>query len=96
MISLDLKKIDACSVDLNVFLVDDPAQVYLIYVQNDALQHFGIQQNDILIINSAIFPEENQLILVEKNGGHEVHQYMKSSDVSPKGVVVCVIRRLLK
>jgi DNA polymerase V len=54
-------------VDLNEFLVTHPAATFFARVRGSSLADVGINDNDILIVDTAIEPQEGKIVIVSIN-----------------------------
>ncbi len=55
-------------VDLNEFLIEHPAATFFTKVHGDFFAEAGIREGDILIVDSAVEPEDGKYIIVSING----------------------------
>jgi DNA polymerase V len=55
-------------VDLNEFLIEHPAATFFARVNGHNLRRLGINNGDVLIIDSAIEPEDSKLVVALING----------------------------
>jgi DNA polymerase V len=58
----------AKEIDLNEFLVEHPAATFFARVKGDSMKEYGIYDNDILIVDSSVNPEDGKLVIVSING----------------------------
>jgi len=62
-------------VDLNEFLVDRPASTFFARVHGLDMVHQGIRDGDILVVDSALEPDDGRIVLAELNQGLTVKVY---------------------
>jgi DNA polymerase V len=55
-------------VDLNEFLVEHPAATFFARVKGNTLSEIGISDNDILIVDTVIEPEDGKVVVASING----------------------------
>lgn len=75
-------------IDLNEFLVEHPAATFFAKVTGDSLKNYGICNDDILIVDTSVEPEDGKIVLASISGelsikiyrlvGEDV--YLESSD----------------
>ncbi len=54
-------------IDLNEFMVKDPASTYLVRVSGDSMLEAGIKESDVLVVDTAKHPEHNDIVIVSLN-----------------------------
>lgn len=65
----------AQAVDLNEFLIEHPIATFFARVKGDSLKEFGVNDNDILIVDTALEPEDGKLVVVSINQELTVKTY---------------------
>lgn len=65
----------AIKLDLNALCIRRPTETFFIHVENRHLIAWGIEFNDLLIVESHSEPELNDLFVVEKNGEYKFYQF---------------------
>jgi DNA polymerase V len=51
--------------DLNNYLIKNPLSTYFLMVNGDSLNHIGIFNNDILIVDKSLSPRDNNIVIAE-------------------------------
>ena len=62
-------------IDLNEFLVDHPAATFFARVNGDSLRHHGIRDNDLLIVDTLVQPEDGRIVLTSISGELSIKIY---------------------
>lgn len=62
-------------IDLNEFLVEHPASTFFARVKGNDMREAGIYNNDILIIDTSIEPEDGKIILASVNNELTIKYY---------------------
>ncbi len=62
-------------IDLNEMLIAHPAATIFAKINGTELEPYGISDGDILIVDTAIEPEDGKLILVDLSGNFTVKNY---------------------
>lgn len=68
-------------IDLNEFLVEHPAATFFAKVNGNTLNHFGMSDGDILIVDTVIEPSDGKYVLASINGELTIKIYRKFGDV---------------
>lgn len=71
----DLKKQRAIKLDLNSLCIRRPTETFFIHVQNPHLLSWGIEYDDLLIVENGITPEINDLFVIETKGQYRFYQF---------------------
>lgn len=61
--------------DLNSLCIRRPTETFFIHVNNPNLIAWGIELNDLLIVENGETPLVNDLIVVEKHGEYKFYQF---------------------
>lgn len=67
-------------IDLNEFLIKHPAATFFVRVVGDSMINAGIHAGDILIVDRAIEPADNKIIIAVLNGELTVKRVRKKKD----------------
>ena len=54
--------------DLNDYLIKNPASTFLVRANGDSMQNAGIYSNDILVVDKSLTPKSEKIIIVTLNG----------------------------
>jgi DNA polymerase V len=65
------------TLDLNDFLIRHPAATFFVRVAGDSMTGAGIRSGDILIVDRALAPEHNRIIIAALNGELTVKRMRK-------------------
>ncbi len=68
------------NLDLNEFLIKHPAATYFVRVDGYSMIGAGINNGDILIVDKALEPFENAIIIASINGEFTVKRFKKIHD----------------
>jgi len=71
LVDNDIDKI----IDLNEFLIEHPAATFFARIRSTSLKEMGIQDGDILIVDTSIQPKDGKLVLVSINNELTVKIY---------------------
>lgn len=66
------------NLDLNRYLVNHPHSTYYIRVSGESMKNAGIFDGDILIVDRAIAPQPNKIIIAELNGELTVKRFKQT------------------
>ena len=68
--------------DLNLqeYLVQHPSATFCVRVTGDSMQNAGIYSGDVMIIDRALEPKNNTIVLAVLNGEFTVKRIQKKSD----------------
>jgi DNA polymerase V len=69
------------SVDLNEFLIEHPASTFFAHVAGDNLKANGIEDGDILIVDTAIKPQNGKTVVVMLGSDLSVKIYRENEGV---------------
>ncbi|WP_373766901.1 LexA family protein [Glaesserella sp.] len=61
--------------DLNSLCIRRPTETFFIHVKNPNLIAWGIEMNDVLIVDASEFPLVNDLFVLEKDGEYKFYQF---------------------
>lgn len=61
--------------DLNSLYIRRPAETFLVHVKNPNLIAWGIELDDLLIVENSQFFEINDLLVLEKNKEYKFYQF---------------------
>lgn len=56
------------SLDLNHYIINHPAATYFLKMNSDSMIRAGILKGDVLAVDKALSPTNNQVIVAELNG----------------------------
>lgn len=59
-------------IDLNEALVSNPSATFYVRVADNSFANYGIKENDVLIIDKSLTPNNNQLILAIKDDAFSI------------------------
>lgn len=62
-------------IDLNEFLVEHPAATFFVKVKGETLVNHGISNNDILIVDTALEPEDKKFVIAAVNDELSIRIY---------------------
>lgn len=65
------------TLDLNDFLIRHPAATFFVRVAGDSMTGAGIRSGDILIVDRALAPENNRIVIAALNGELTVKRMRK-------------------
>lgn len=63
-------------IDLNDFLVDHPSSTYFIRVSGDSMIDIGINEGDMLVVDSSLQPKHGDIVVASLSGEFTVKQLM--------------------
>ena len=58
------------SIDLNEFLISNPAATYLVRASGDSMLNAGINNGAILIVDRSIEPQHGKIVIASVNGAY--------------------------
>lgn len=64
--------------DLNEFLIKHPAATFFVRVEGESMIEAGIHSGDILIVDRALEPSENKIVIAAVNGELTVKRIKKT------------------
>ena len=64
--------------DLNSYLIEHPAATFFMRMSGDAMVYAGIFNNDLLIVDRSIEPQNNSIIIAVLNGELTIRRIIKS------------------
>lgn len=64
--------------DLNSYLIEHPAATFFMRMSGDAMVNTGIFDNDLLIVDRSIEPQNNSIIIAVLNGELTVKRIIKT------------------
>lgn len=62
-------------IDLNEFLVEHPAATFFARIKGDTLKDAGINDDDILIVDTVLEPKDGKIVIASVNGDMTVKIY---------------------
>lgn len=91
-----IKGADAGSLDINDFLVKHPASTFFMEMASAGPEGSDIQPGDVIVIDRALTPKANDLIVVDQNGELTIIFSPKKADTGEFifwGKVIGLLRR---
>ncbi len=84
-------------IDLNEVLVDNPNSTFFMRVADTNYEEYGISEKDVLIVDKAITPKQNQLAFVTTEGKFEVQRMEVDckEEIEIWGTVTYIIKSVL-
>lgn len=81
-------------IDLNHVLVENPNATFFVRVEDDGFKSFGVNKNDVLIIDKSVPVSKGCLALVAQEGEFNIYRFEKKSDTPLQiwGVIVYIIK----
>jgi DNA polymerase V len=81
-------------IDLNSTLVTNTNSTFFIRVIDDSFLEYGIEQDDVLIVDKSLIPIHNQLAMVSRDGSFEVFRINSKHPVELNvwGVITYIIK----
>lgn len=76
----DMNSERSIKLDLNALCIRHPKETFFIHVNNPNLIAWGIELNDLLIVENGEQPLMNDLIVLEKNGEYKFYQFFSELD----------------
>ncbi len=67
------------NLDLNDYLVDHPEATFFVRVSGDSMINAGIHQDDLLIVDRSLEPENDKVIIAIVNGEFTCKKFHKDS-----------------
>ena len=68
------------ALDLNEFLIAHPAATFFVRVSGDSMINAGIFPDDILIVDKALTPVSNKIVIARLNDELTVKRFVKEAD----------------
>ncbi|MCK4766344.1 MAG: translesion error-prone DNA polymerase V autoproteolytic subunit [Candidatus Aminicenantes bacterium] len=68
------------NLDLNEYLVKHPAATFFVKVSGDSMIHAGIDSGDILVVDRALEPHHNKIIVAVVDGEFTVKRLKKTGN----------------
>jgi DNA polymerase V len=68
------------NLDLNEYLIKHPSSTFFVRVEGDSMINAGIHSGDILIVDRALEPADNKIIIAVLNGELTVKRIQKGKD----------------
>lgn len=83
---------------LDEWILDDPEASFLMTMEGDAMQNYGIYHGDMLIIKRASEARVNDIIISTKDGGWSIDTYKPRTNNSDDELVTihAVVRALVR
>jgi DNA polymerase V len=69
------------SIDLNRFLISNPAATFMIRVQGDSMTGAGIFSNDVLVVDRSKDPKNGDVIVAVLNGEFTIKRLVKQNGI---------------
>lgn len=84
-------------IDLNAILAPNTESTFYIRVIDDAAIEFGIEKDDVLIVDKSLNPKLNQLIMVNSEGSFQIIRMGTGhfAEISLWGVITYIIKKTL-
>lgn len=81
-------------IDLNKVLIDNPSSTFYIRVAGNSFSDFNVYENDVLIIDKALTPKNNQLAVVIHDDEFKIIKIEKQhpTKVQLWGVITYIIK----
>ena len=81
-------------IDLNKVLIDNASSTFYIRVIGDSFTDFNIYENDVLIIDKALIPKNNQLAIVIQDDEFKIMKIEKQhpTEIQLWGVITYIIK----
>src|SRR5438552_3448972 len=67
-------------IDLNDFLIHHPSATFYYWVEGNSMEDAGIFDNDLIIVDNSITPQNNDIVLAVINGEMTLKQIKVSDD----------------
>lgn len=68
------------TLDLNSYLIKHPAATFFMKMKGNAMVNYGIFDNDLLIVDRSIEPENNSIIIAVLDGELTVIRFLKTNE----------------
>ena len=65
------------SLDLNVYLVSNPASTFFVYVTGDSMDLAGMDEGDLLVVDRSPEPKNGDIVIMSINNEFTVKRYVK-------------------
>jgi DNA polymerase V len=65
------------SLDLNEYLVSNPASTFFVYVTGDSMDLAGMDEGDLLVVDRSPEPKNGDIVIMSINNEFTVKRYMK-------------------
>ena len=84
-------------IDLNEVLVENPNSTFFMRVIDQNYKEFGIEENDVLIVDKSITPKSNQLACVTTEGEFEIKRIdtEEKEELQLWGTITHIIKSVL-
>ena len=84
-------------IDLNMILAPNSEATFYVRVIDDSAVKFGIDKNDVLIVDKSLNPKLNQLVMVNSEGCFQIIRIEKEYSVEMNlwGVITYIIKKTL-
>lgn len=82
-------------IDLNTVLAPNTEATFYVRVIDDAAVEFGIEKNDVLILDRSLHPKLNQLIMVNSEGSFQIMRMEAKNfvEINLWGVITYIIKK---
>lgn len=67
------------SLDLNEYLVANPASTFFVYVTGDSMDLAGMEDGDLLVVDRSLEPRNGDIVIMSIDNEFTVKRYMKDS-----------------
>ena len=64
--------------DLNKYLIKNSESTFFIRASGDSMVNVGIHNNDILVVDKGIFPENNSIVVASLDGDLLIKKFLKN------------------
>ncbi|MBD3903333.1 peptidase S24 [Chryseobacterium sp. Ch-15] len=84
-------------IDLNTILAPNAEATFYVRMVDDSAVKFGIEKNDVLIVDKSLTPKLNQLLMVNSEGNFQIIRMETdySAEISLWGVITYIIKNIL-
>lgn len=84
-------------IDLNEVLIENASSSFYVRAIDDSFSDFNILKNDVLIIDKALTPKKNQLVIATQDGAFKIIRIEKNLDTEFQlwGVITYIIKSVL-
>lgn len=72
-----------CALDLNELCITHPAATFFVRVRGESMMGVGIYSGDVLVVNKALTPRHNDIVIASINGEYTVKQL----SLKPAGLI---------
>ncbi len=68
------------SLDLNEYLIQKPAATYFVRVSGDSMIGAGIYDNDLLVVDKSLDPNNNDIVIAIVNGDFTLKRFLRQKN----------------